>query len=61
MEKKALINDVSLFLQWKFALKKDTAYRHSKALDTHIHYTVLQVLKGILDFPSPVQIWWEQL
>lgn len=50
MEKKALINDVSLVLQRSFTLKEDTAYRHSKALDAHIHYTLLQVLKGILTF-----------
>lgn len=48
MEKKALINDVSLVLQWRFTQKEDTAYGHCKALDTHIYYTVLQVLKGIL-------------
>lgn len=39
-------------LAWSYngrhTLKEDTAYRHSKALGTHIHYTVLQVLKEIL-------------
>lgn len=48
MEKKALINDVSYVLQWRFTLKEDTAHCHSKALHTNTHYTVLHVLKGIL-------------
>lgn len=39
---------LSLVLQWRFTLKEDTAHCHSKALNTNIHYTVLDVLKGIL-------------